>query len=182
MRKAVFLDRDGTLNPDPGYISDPADFELFPGVAPALAKLKKAGYLLILVTNQSGIARGLIRPEQLATIHQKLQNLLAEVDATLDAIYFCPHHPDYPLNGIAECNCRKPNPGMLLQAIRDFDIDCEKSYVIGDRSNDIKVAFNAGINPICISAQTVPGYERVPTFASLHDAVVWLLAENNDNV
>lgn len=183
MRKAVFLDRDGTLNPDPGYISNPDDFELFPGVAEALARLKKAGYLLILITNQSGISRGLITPEQLELVHQKLQNLLASADAELDAIYFCPHHADYPpVNGISDCNCRKPRPGMILQAIKDFNIDRDLSYVIGDRSKDIKIGLDTGIKPICIRAQPAPGYEMVPTFASLNAAVDWLLADAANKV
>jgi heptosyltransferase-2 len=162
MRKAVFLDRDGTLNPDPGYISNPRDFNLFPGVPQALARLKKSGYLLVLLTNQSGIARGLISQQQLELVHQKLQDLLASADAELDAIYFCPHHPDFPLNGVAECDCRKPKPGMVLQAVKDFDIDLENSYVIGDRRKDIQTALNAGSRPICIRPQPAPGYETVP--------------------
>jgi len=177
MRRAVFLDRDGTLNPDPGYISNPDDFDLFPGVPQALARLKKAGYLLILITNQSGISRGLITRQQLDLVHQKMQNLLAAADANLDAIYFCPHHPEHPLNGIAVCECRKPQPGMIRQAMKDFDIDLTKSYVIGDRSKDIQIAINAGVRPICIRPQPAAGYENVPTFASLTEAVDWLLAE-----
>jgi D,D-heptose 1,7-bisphosphate phosphatase len=182
MRRAVFLDRDGTLNPDPGYISNPDDFNLFPGVPQALARLKKAGYLLILITNQSGIARGLVSREQLELVHQKLQSLLAAADATLDAIYFCPHHPDYPLNGIAACECRKPQPGMICQAMKDFDIDLAGSYVIGDRSKDIQIAINAGVRPISIRPQPAAGYENVPTFASLTAAVDWLLAETANKI
>lgn len=182
MRKAIFLDRDGTLNPDPGYISDPADFELFPGVPQALARLKKAGYLLILITNQSGISRGMINPQQLELVHQKLQNLLAAENVTLDAIYFCPHHPEYPLHGITECECRKPQPGMILQAKKDFDIDLAASYVIGDRRKDIQIGINAGVRPICIRPQPAPGYENVPTFVSLSEAVDWLLAAAADKV
>ncbi len=182
MRKAVFLDRDGTLNPDPGYISKPEDFELFPGVAQALARLKKAGYLLILITNQSGISRGLISPQQLEVIHQKLQNLLTEAGATLDAIYYCPHHPDFPYAGVTDCDCRKPQPGLILRAVEDFDIDMAGSYVIGDRRKDIQIALNAGARPICIRTQPAPGYENVPTFSSLAEAVDWLLAETADKV
>jgi D,D-heptose 1,7-bisphosphate phosphatase len=182
MRKAVFLDRDGTLNPDPGYISRPEDFELFPGVAQALARLKHAGYLLILITNQSGISRGLISLQQLELIHQKLQNLLAEAGTALDAIYYCPHHPDFPYEGVADCACRKPQPGMILQAAADFDIDMAGSYVIGDRRKDIQIALNSGVRPICIRPQPAPGYENVPTFPSLSAAVDWLLAETSNKV
>ncbi|MBU1109075.1 MAG: HAD family hydrolase [Candidatus Riflebacteria bacterium] len=183
MRKAIFLDRDGTLNPDPGYISNPDDFILFPGVGEALANLKKAGYLLILITNQSGISRGLISWQQLELVHQKLQNLLAAADASLDAIYLCPHHPDYPpVNGVSACDCRKPQPGMILQAIKDFDIDTQSSYVIGDRGSDVKIAINAGIQPIYIGKSLLPGYEKVQTFVDLKAAAEWLLRESANKV
>ena len=177
MQKAIFLDRDGTLNPDPGYIADPDDYELFPGVGEALASLKKAGYLLILITNQSGVSRGLISWQQLELIHQKLQNLLAASGAALDAIYVCPHHPDFsPVNGISVCDCRKPQPGLVLRAIKDFEVDIRSSFVIGDRSSDIKAALATGIQPIYIGSVPLPGYETVPTFSDLRNAAAWLLA------
>ena len=114
MNKAVFLDRDGTLNPDPGYISDPKDFNLYEGVGENLLRLKKAGYLLILITNQSGISRGLISEKQLEAVHAKLQKLLTEKGAKLDGIYYCPHHPNHPYKGVSDCNCRKPKPEMIF--------------------------------------------------------------------
>lgn len=177
MNKAIFIDRDGTLNPDPGYISNPDDFNLFDGVAEALARLQKAGYLLILITNQSGIARGLISLQQLDQIHAKLQGQLSSAGARLDAIYHCPHHPDYPpVNGETNCNCRKPKPGMILQALKDHHIDPVKSYMIGDRSSDIKIALKTGVTPILIGPSPMPGFETVTTFANLTDAASWLLA------
>jgi len=183
MLKAIFLDRDGTLNPDPGYISDPDDYELFPGAGEALVRLKKAGYLLILITNQSGISRGLINRQQLELVHKKLQSLLAAFGVSLDAIYYCPHHPDFPpVNGVSVCNCRKPQPGMVLQAIKDFNIDIKSSFFIGDRSSDVKIALRSEVKPIFIGKTPLPGYEAVPTFADLQAAVDWLLVETVDKV
>ena len=177
MQKAIFLDRDGTLNPDPGYISRPEDFTLYAGTAAALKDLKEFGYLLILVTNQSGIARGLITPEQLDNIHQKLQQLLSENNLALDAIYVCPHHPDFPYRGISNCKCRKPAPGMILQAIKDFAIDAKTSYLIGDRSSDVKAAIQAGITPILIGDKPLPGFEEVVVFANLAAASKAIVAD-----
>ncbi|MDD3001251.1 MAG: HAD family hydrolase [Candidatus Riflebacteria bacterium] len=167
MKKAIFLDRDGTLNPDPGYISDPKDFELFADVGKALSKLQKAGYLLILVTNQSGISRGLISLPQLEAVHDKLERLLQQDGVKLDAIYYCPHHPDHPYEGITHCNCRKPEPGLILKAISDFDIDPASSYMIGDRSSDIKIALKSSVKPILIGKTPIAGFENVSTYETL---------------
>ena len=176
MNRAVFLDRDGTLNPDPGYISRPEDFELFPWSASSLARLKNAGFLLILITNQSGISRGLITEEQLTVIHAKLQDLLHAENASLDAIYHCPHHPDFPYSdGVADCNCRKPHPGMIHKALKDFNIDAASSFMIGDRSSDVKIAFNTGVKPLFIGDQPLKGYEQVPFFKDLAAATDYIL-------
>lgn len=176
MNKAVFLDRDGTLNPDPGYISCPHDFELFAGVAEALARLQHAGYLLILITNQSGIARGLIAPEQLTAIHHKMQQLLAAAGAGIDAIYYCPHHPDFPpVDGESACNCRKPLPGLIERALRDHEIDPARSFMIGDRSSDIKIALATGVKPVFIGSAPHPAFTDVITFTDLVTAVDHIL-------
>lgn len=170
MNRAVFLDRDGTLNPDPGYISDPADFRLFDGVAEALAELQRAGYLLILITNQSGVSRGLISLAQLDAVHEKLRELLAAAGARLDAIYYCPHHPDFCYEGVTVCDCRKPGSQLVLDAIKDFNIDPALSFMIGDRSSDIKSGIGAGVQPVYIGAQPLAGFEYVPTYSSLQAA------------
>lgn len=177
MNKAIFLDRDGTLNPDPGYISDPKDYELYEGVTEALSKLQNKGYLLILITNQSGISRGLFTEEQLEAVHQKMKKLLEEGGVRLDAIYYCPHHPDHPYKGISVCNCRKPKPGMILKAIKDFDIDIEKSFMIGDRTSDIKIGLASGVTPICIGAKPFEGYENITTFKCLSEAADWIVSK-----
>ncbi len=177
MNKAIFLDRDGTLNPDPGYISDPRDYELYDGVCEALAKLQKAGYLLILITNQSGISRGLFSEEQLDAVHDKMKRLLKAGGVTIDAIYYCPHHPDHPYKGIADCNCRKPKPGMILKAINDYDVDKNQSFMIGDRTSDIKIGLAAEVTPVCISNKPFDEFANIPTFPTLLEAADWILAK-----
>ena len=177
MNKAIFLDRDGTLNPDPGFISKPEDFNLFDGVTEALKRLKDAGFLLILITNQSGISRGLITEEQLEAVHDKLKRLLKEAGAELDGIYYCPHHPEHPYKGISICDCRKPAPGLILRAIAEHDIDPSKSYMIGDRKSDIKIGLNSNVYPVFIGDKAIEGYENIPTFNNLLQATDYILSK-----
>ena len=182
MNKAIFLDRDGTLNPDPGYISNPDEYWLYDGVTEALAKLKNAGYLLILITNQSGVSRGIVSEEQLSAVFAKMNKLLADGGVKLDGIYYCPHHPDYPYKGVADCNCRKPKPGMILQAIKDFNIDPSASYMIGDRTSDIKIGLASNVAPICLQEKPFEGFESIPTFPNLSAAADWVLNKFACNV
>src|SRR5205823_695324 len=134
----VFLDRDGTLNWDPGYLNDPAAMRLLAGVGPAVARLNQAGLKAILVTNQSGVGRGIISREALGAIHHRLRELLAESGAWLDGIYACLHRPD------EGCDCRKPASGLVAQARRDLGLGTARSFVIGDRAIDIALARNIG--------------------------------------
>lgn len=142
-QKAVFLDRDGTINKYVGFLRDIDDLELIDGVSAAIRMLNNFGYLCIVVTNQPVIARGEISKEKLEQIHNKMETLLGYDGAYIDALYYCPHHPHSGYMGEIkelkiECNCRKPKPGMLLQAAEDFNIDLEKSWMVGDSENDIK--------------------------------------------
>ena len=137
-QRAIFLDRDGTINEDPGYLSDPSQLKLFPGVANALARLKKAGYLLIVVSNQSGVARGLIDPKMLPQIHAQLDQLLEPSGARIDSYQLCLHHPN------DHCACRKPEPKLLLDSAQEFNIDLKKSYMVGDKFSDVEVGVRAG--------------------------------------
>ncbi|MHC4071411.1 MAG: D-glycero-alpha-D-manno-heptose-1,7-bisphosphate 7-phosphatase, partial [Planctomycetota bacterium] len=131
--KAIFLDRDNTLVEDPGYISDPDQVKLLDGVAEALVELKALGYKLIVVTNQSAVARGIITEEVLAEIHERLRQLLIEKNAFLDGIYYCPYHPEGVVAKYRKkSEYRKPNPGMLLEAADDMDIDLGQSWCIGN--------------------------------------------------
>ena len=177
----IFLDRDGTLNPDPGYINSPDQYELFPGVPEALARLKRAGARLIVVTNQSGIARGFLTPEDLAAVHMKLKRLLDAADVSLDSIYFCPHHPD---DG---CDCRKPNRGMIDQAVREWGMNLDRSYLIGDHIRDIELAKRIGARSVLVTtgvmspqeAESLKASESAPDWiaSSLAEAADWLLAD-----
>jgi len=149
--KAIFLDRDDTLIEDPGYISDPDQVKLLDGVPEALIQLKKLGYKLIVVSNQSGIARGIFTEKKLEQIHKRLEQLLAEKNAYLDKIYYCPYHPEGIVQKYRkESNCRKPNPGMLLRAYAEMKIDLEQSWCIGNSMRDIEAGVKAGCKTILV--------------------------------
>lgn len=148
-QKAIFLDRDGTINRYVGFLRNIDDFELIPGVADAIKKINASGYLAIVVTNQPVIARGEVTWEQLEEIHNKMETLLGKEGAYLDGIYFCPHHPDKGFEGEIpelkiDCECRKPKPGMLIKAAKDFNIDLSASWMVGDGKNDVLAGKNAG--------------------------------------
>jgi D-glycero-D-manno-heptose 1,7-bisphosphate phosphatase len=153
--KAVFLDRDGTINVEVQYLSQVKDFQFIPGVPWALKCLKEAGYLLVVVTNQSGIGRGLYDEAALDTIHSHMHEDLAKFGASIDACYFCPHHPEHATGDYRqECGCRKPLPGMLQQAALDLDIDLAASFMIGDKLADVEAGLAAG----CTSLLVLTGY------------------------
>ena len=154
-QKAVFIDRDGTINKHIGFLRDIDEFELLPGVADAVKMINQAGYLAIVVTNQPVIARGEVTATELQMIHNKMETLLGQEGAYLDAIYYCPHHPHKGYPGeVAElkinCTCRKPKPGMLIKAAEDFHVDLSSSWMIGDGENDIKAGKAAGCNTALI--------------------------------
>ena len=149
-QKAIFLDRDGTINKMVGFITKPEQFELIDGAAEAVKAINKSGYLAIVVTNQPVIARGDCTFEELQTVHEKMETELGKKGAFIDAIYICPHHTDKGFPGErleykCDCDCRKPKPGLLLQAAKDFNIDLPESYMIGDSDRDMKVGENAGV-------------------------------------
>lgn len=154
-QKAIFLDRDGTINKYVGFLRKEEEFDLLPGVADAIKKINKSGYLAIVVTNQPVIARGEVTFEGLETIHNKMETLLGKEGAYLDGIYFCPHHPHSGYEGEVkelkiDCDCRKPKPGMLLKAAEDLNIDLEKSWMIGDSDSDVQTGNVAGCTGIKI--------------------------------
>ena len=157
-QKAIFLDRDDTLIDDPGYLKDPAQIKLLPGAAEAVIHLKKMGYLVLIITNQSAIARGYITEKQLDQIHQKLKSLLSAQGAVIDGIYYCPYHPDGTVPGFdTESHLRKPNPGMLQQAAEELEIDLSRSWMVGDTYRDIQAGKAAGCHTILVD---VPGKTR----------------------
>lgn len=170
-QKAIFLDRDGTINKYVGFLRNIDDFELLLGVEEAIKRINASGYLAIVVTNQPVIARGEVTVPQLQEIHNKMETLLGSEGAYLDAIYYCPHHPHMGYEGeIPElkinCDCRKPKPGMLLRAAEDFNIDLNNSWMVGDGENDIKAGKAAGCMTALIGAEH---YGQDETVSSLLD-------------
>lgn len=170
-QRAIFLDRDGTINKYVGFLRNINDLELIDGVAEAIRKINNSGYLTIVVTNQPVIARGEVSIEELNEIHNKMETLLGKEGAYIDALYYCPHHPHKGYKGERpeykiECDCRKPKPGLLLKAAVDFNIDLSKSWMIGDDDNDVLAGKNAG----CKTIKLVEG-------VSLLDAVDSILEE-----
>ena len=155
-QKAIFLDRDGTINKHIGFLKETKDFILLEDAAEAIRKINESGYLAIVITNQPVIARGETTYEELAQIHNKMETDLGKSGAYLDAIYFCPHHPDKGYAGEIpelkfDCDCRKPKPGMLLKAANDYNIDLSESWMIGDNKNDILAGKNAGCKTVLIT-------------------------------
>lgn len=173
MQKAIFLDRDGTINKYKGYITNPDDIELLPGVAEAISKFNRSGYLSVIITNQPIIARGDSSFENLEKIHNRLETVLGEKGAYVDAIYYCPHHPNKGFeNEVAElkfdCDCRKPKPGLILQAAKEYNIDLTKSYMVGDSVIDILAAQNAGCIPVLLTDNII-GDDSTLKYRSLYD-------------
>jgi D-glycero-D-manno-heptose 1,7-bisphosphate phosphatase len=179
-RAAVFLDRDGTLVEEVPYLHDPARVALLPGTGAALSRLAGAGFALVVVTNQAGVARGLYREEAVGRVHLRLGELLAAAGVALDGVRYCPHHPQGLVPAyIRACRCRKPAPGMLEAAARDLDLDLAASYLVGNDAVDVAAARAAGATPLFVTTgQAVgrPPPAAVAAFPSLPAAVDALLA------
>lgn len=172
VRHAVFLDRDGTLNDDPGYLGDPDKVKLFPETGEALSILKnQLNFKLIVISNQSGIVRGLIKREDVEAVNNRINELLLSSKVKIDAFYYCPFHPEF--SNEEECACRKPSPKMVLEAAEDFNINLSRSYFIGDAVSDIECGINAGIKTILVktgygtdSFSTLQKLNKIPTFVA----------------
>ena len=179
----VYLDRDGTLNFDPGYLNEPEQLRLLPGVGPAVARLNRAGFKTVVLSNQSGVARGLITQDQLEAIHQRLRELLAEDGAWLDGIFICPHHPD------EGCICRKPAPGLVHRALQELGVFPGNAIVIGDKATDVELARNVGALAVFVRSGSAPEEEQArmaarglaPDYVArdLTEAVRWILETVN---
>src|SRR5712691_9973918 len=156
-QRAVFIDRDGTISEEVGYINHPSRFRLFPYADSAIKHLNENGWLAIVITNQAGVARGYFSEDTIQRVHATMTNQLDGSGARLDAIYYCAHHPSV---GEApyryDCECRKPKPGLILRAAEEFDVDLAASWMVGDRYSDIELARNAGVK----SAFVMSGYGR----------------------
>ena len=160
-RRAVFLDRDGTINEEKEYLYRPEELAFIPGAVEAIRLLKRAGFCVIVVTNQSGIGRGYYNEADLLALHRHLDAMLEEEGAAVDAYYFCPHHPEHGVGDYCrECDCRKPLPGMLLQAASELSIDLSNSFMIGDKVVDVEAGLRAGCRPLLV--RTGYGSEQEP--------------------
>jgi D-glycero-D-manno-heptose 1,7-bisphosphate phosphatase len=162
-QKAVFLDRDGTINKLNGFITKPEKFELIDGAAEAIRKINSAGYLAIVITNQPVIARGEASLEDLEHIHHKMEAELGRAGAYVDDIFFCPHHPDKGFPGERpeykiDCECRKPKPGMIVAAAKKYNIDLAQSYMVGDDARDAGTGLAAGCTPALVGPAVPAGY------------------------
>jgi D-glycero-D-manno-heptose 1,7-bisphosphate phosphatase len=156
-RRAVFMDRDGTISEEVGYINHPSRFRLFPYAKRAIKLLNDNGWLAVVITNQAGVARGYFPEAMIETVHQNFEEELRNEGARVDGIYYCAHHPtigEPPYR--QDCDCRKPKPGLITRAAKDLDIQLEQSWMIGDRYSDIELAHNAGVR----AALVLSGYGR----------------------
>jgi len=184
--KAVFIDRDGTINLDVHYLDNPDKFEMYLGVQIGVKKLQENGFKIIVITNQSGIARGYFTEEQLSGIHERMKQEFETFDVTLDGIYYCPHHPD------DKCNCRKPHTGLFEKAIQEHNIDVEKSYVLGDKILDIGAGKKIGVKTVLIPEPHVRQeflsqkneWKYHPDYIAddFKDAVEWILKIKGNDV
>src|SRR5262249_22816642 len=151
-RGAIFLDRDGTINTEVEFLTRPDELQLIPRSADAIREANDLGFKVIIITNQSGIARGLLTEHTPSQIHLELTNLLLSQNARVDGMYYCPHHPDFGTEQYRkDCDCRKPKPGLILRAAREHDIDLSRSYSIGDRLSDVLAGKNAGLPSILVT-------------------------------
>lgn len=180
MNKAVFIDRDGTINVEKEYLYQIADFEFIPGVPEAIKMLNHAGFLVIVVSNQSGIARGYYTEDDVDNLHRHINRMLENSGAQVDAWLYCPHHPAGRGSYALPCDCRKPSPGMLKEAALRYNIDLTCSVMIGDKKVDIDAGLSAGCSSILV--RTGYGAEeehllisKVPVFDDLHAAIKSLL-------
>jgi D-glycero-D-manno-heptose 1,7-bisphosphate phosphatase len=157
MKRAVFIDRDGTLSEEVGYINHASRFRLFPYAASAVKHLNENGWLAIVITNQAGVARGYFTEDIIQTVHEAMTKDLKSNGARLDAIYYCAHHPSVGEPPYCfDCDCRKPKPGLISRAAQEFDIDLSESWMVGDRYSDVELARNAGMKSMFVMS----GYGR----------------------
>lgn len=167
LKRAVFLDRDGTINEESGYLIRKEECRFIPGSIEAVSQLNQAGFLVVIVTNQSGIARGYYTEDDLKQLHLYMESEIALAGGKVDGWYYCPHHPDYP-SGSIRCDCRKPLPGMLRIAASELGIDLGSSWMIGDKIADIKAGKAAGCHTILVKT----GYGEVEAVSAPNDQAI----------
>ncbi|MBI2847900.1 MAG: HAD family hydrolase [Chloroflexi bacterium] len=182
MGKAVFLDRDGTIIEDSGHPHERDKIRFLPRASEAIALLNKNGFKVIVVTNQAGVARGYFTEETVKEINRHIQESLAQAGARIDTIYYCPHHVEGVIEQYrVECYCRKPNPGMIEQAARDFEIDLSSSFVIGDHMSDVQAGLRAGCRTVLLAEESHSDVERSGAILpdrvarNLYEAAEWVV-------
>jgi D-glycero-D-manno-heptose 1,7-bisphosphate phosphatase len=190
MKPAVFLDRDGTINVDVGYLCHPDQFTLLPRALEALQLLRDSGLMLVIITNQAGVARGLIPPESLPVIQKAFLRMMRTNGIDIAGYYSCPHHPKGILPEYScACECRKPAPGLVQQAARELDIDVQNSYIVGDKASDVQLAHNTGATGILVLTgegrkyqQTYPPEYTPPhaIYRNLYEAAEWIIAREEE--
>ena len=177
MNKAVFLDRDGTINIDKGYLYKISDFEFLPNAVEALKILQNAGYLLIIITNQSGIGRGYYTEEDFMKLNEYMKNELRKNGVNISGVYYCPHLPDAKIERYRKvCECRKPSLGLFERAVHDFDIDLSQSYAVGDKLRDCSICLKSECRGFLINAPSPD--ERIKRVSSLYEAAMMITGEN----
>jgi D-glycero-D-manno-heptose 1,7-bisphosphate phosphatase len=177
--RAIFLDRDGTIITEQDFLSDPEKIELYPDAVSALRTALEKGYRLFVVSNQSGIARGLMTEDDVQAVNNRLIEILKAANIELDGIYYCPHHPDIT----GPCDCRKPGRGMVDQALKAHDIDLARSWVIGDTKGDMELAFNIGAGSVLVTTGYGAGQRELFTdgrqpdhvASGIKEAVDWIM-------
>lgn len=185
-RKAVFLDRDGTINEEVDFLHRPEEMALIPGAARAIRRLREGGFFVVVVTNQSGVGRGYYSEADVENLHRHMAEELAQEGASIDAWYFCPHHPEKAMESYrVECDCRKPLPGMLHAGAADLDINLSASYMVGDKLADIGAARAAGCFPILVATGYGQGVAAklpagVPFVADLAAAADFILSRESE--
>lgn len=185
-KRAIFIDRDGTLNEEVGYVRELSQFRLYEFAVESVRLINDAGWLAVVLTNQSGIARGLLTEEFLTELHRRMNTELALNGARLDAIYYCPHHAEFGSPPyLLDCDCRKPKPGLLLRAAADFDLELSQCVVIGDRLRDVETAQAVGARGVLVL--TGYGREELETPSTVYpdhvaknllEAVQWVIHES----
>lgn len=180
-KRAVFLDRDGVVNKEKNCVRSWAEFEFVPGIVEGVRRLNEAGFLVVIVTNQSGISRGLYTHEDVREIHEKMQKTLKENGAHIDDIFYCPHYIE------DNCDCRKPKPRMILEAARKHNIDLKESWVIGDSERDIEAGRRAGCNTILLQGQEkeqIKLRSKLPDHiaADLLEAAKWIVEQDRNDI
>lgn len=186
MKRAVFMDRDGTISEEVGYISGPEQFRLIPKAAEAIKLINKSGLMVIVITNQAGVAKGYFSEEVVNHIHEKMTKLLSEQGAYLDGIYYCPHHPEGIIASYRKvCNCRKPASGLLERASKEHSIDLAASYVVGDKVIDIELAHRVGAKGVLVltgygkdeiqKINNTSAQKSAHVATDLFDAVKWIM-------